>query len=127
MTINIFDYLKALFSKTKLKTDVLEYWNLFILTRMLSQNQKTSKIVAKYSHYLFYLKPDKYYLLLYYLIPKQSPPYLKKVERKKEDVLLEDRIKEVLEWSDKEYRKNKDVVQSIIKDRSYWKGQLGLK
>jgi hypothetical protein len=80
--------------------------------------------------FLYWLKPQYFFYLLYCSIPqKEKPPFLHKVEKEeppKENKLFT-RVKETLRWSDRELKLHSRLLTKVITpNEKYWKKELGI-
>ena len=128
MYMNVFDILRNIYTKKKSVPDI-EDGMLIVINKWLSWDKDNIYALKKILKYLFYIEPLHYYYLLYFNIRKlPRAPFLKKIdEKKKEDCELTKRIQYILNWSSSELEKNRSVLeQTILKEPSYWKQEVGL-
>jgi hypothetical protein len=61
-------------------------------------------------------------------VRNKRAPFLKRVVKQKEKKInkLENKIKDVLGWSNREFNRNRNLLEKII-DKKYWNKELGLK
>jgi hypothetical protein len=100
------------------------------LTKSLSKDIENLDVLRDVVKYLFYVKPEHYFFLLFFYIPKKSyiPKLVKtaKVKDEKPDVLL-DKLQYVLSWSNKELKRNKNILEkTVLQNKKYWKAELGV-
>lgn len=131
MVYNIFNDIKAIYSKNKsiaLKEDRETYQNISIL-KWFSYDEDNLPILKKILHYIFFIEPLHFLLLLYFNIPrKQIPPFLHKIhkEEAKENKLFS-KIKETLQWSDRELKLHTKLLEkTVLINEKYWSKQLGV-
>lgn len=125
---NIFTEIKAIYKKQRINTEEVEFFHNIALTKWLSYDQDNMKALKKVCKYFFYLTPELYLKLLYLSIgKKEQPPFLHKVEKEviKENELY-NKIRDTLQWSDRELRLHSLLLNQIINVK-YWNSQLGVK
>lgn len=122
---NYFELLKTIYTKERLAIAESNS-DCIALTKTLAKDQSNLKELKSIVKYLFLISPESYFYLLYFFIPKKPfvPKSLKieKVEVKESKLL--NRIKEILDWSDREFEFNRNFIK--VKDESYWEKELGI-
>lgn len=123
---NFLDLLKTIYTKQKIcyTNDIGEC---IALSKSLSKNPDNLKGLSKCINYLFYIDPLHYFYLLYFNIP--SKQYIPKsikfdIDEEKENKLY-NKIKYVMNWSDKELKINKRILDKVI-DEKYWNKELAI-
>lgn len=124
-----YDVLKSIYTKDNRQVQAEAYFPLYF-SKILSQDKDNSLALSKILEYCFYIDPQNYYYLLYFFIPKkfQYNVNIKKVkgEEAEEDKLLT-KLKYVLQWSDRDLKLNKKVIdEQILSNREYWESELGI-
>lgn len=126
--MNYLDVLKTIYTKQRLA--VVDDIGLCIsLTRTLAKDQDNLPVIKEISSYLFYIKPVHYFYLLYIMIPKKSYiprlPKYEKVESIDEPIL--NSVKEILQWSDREFLLHRDLLETIfLQDKKFWETELSI-
>jgi len=127
--MNFFDNIKAIYQKNRINIKADMQLNM-TLNKWLSQDKDNADTIKRLIPYLFYIKPQHYFYLLYFSIPKKMRvPFLKKVakDKIKENKLI-DKIKYVLGWSNRELLYNMQNLQDcVLIDSKFWKKELGVK
>lgn len=125
---NFYEAFQTLYTKNKITEPPKDLGLCIALTRSLSKDPKNLPVLAEISKYLYYIKPEHYFQLMYYKIRKLPyVPKFYKTEKKEKVVLnkLEEKVKKIFGWSNKEYNYNKDFIELINKDKKTWKEELG--
>lgn len=129
MNYKPFDYIKAVYSKDKSIRYVNDHWVSIYLNKALAQDADNADALSKIMEYSLYLSPNSYYYLLFLTIPKKTNYYIKPITKPvepEEDELLS-RMKEVLGWSNREYKINKrEFDKVILNNRDYWNEQFAI-
>jgi hypothetical protein len=127
--MTIFDNIRALYLKTKINTEATTQENI-TLSKWLSFDNDNIHNISNILPYLFFIEPQHYYYLLWLNTPlKQKVPYLTKspISEPKVNEIYE-KIKHVLDWSDRELELNISLLsKTIMKNQNYWKKELGIK
>lgn len=129
MTNIFFDLLKSIYNKNKIKLEEFDNSLLIGLSRTLSKDKENLNSIKKIIDYLFWIEPIHYFYLLYFHIPKKFRfSFIKtKKEEKKENKLLNE-IKNILNWSKREFIFNENILEKVIlPNKKYWKEQLGMR
>lgn len=124
---NIFETIKSIYKKTKLDTKEIESFHCIALNKWLSYDEDNTDTLKKAVKYFFYLSTEMYVKLLYLCIAKKSQaPFLHKVEKEKvKENLLYNKIRDTLQWTDRELKLHSKLLEKIIEPK-YWKKQLGV-
>lgn len=133
--ISFFDLLKNVYTKEITDSEELAKsvnTNLLIgVVKWLSYDVTNLPILKKITNYMFYMEPLHFYYLLLLSVPhRYRPPFLRKhaVESPVKQKRLYEKIKYVLDWSERELRLYNKLLDKVIKSKEkYWKGELGLK
>lgn len=123
--MNFFDLIKTFYSKERIDYPVDMSSNI-ACNKWLSLDKQNIAILNKLLPFLFYIEPKHYFYLLFFSIAKGRVPFLKKIEKQKEEKenkLLKE-IQRVLCWSDRELEMAKPFLSDI--DEKHWKMELGL-
>jgi hypothetical protein len=126
--MTIFEVVNSIYKKQPMVVDKLDIGLCIALTNILRLNKNNLLVLKKIVNYLFFIEPKRYLMLLFVSIPQQTPPFIKgikKQEEQKED-LLYTKISYILDWSKKELKLYKPLLDKII-DRKYWCSELGVK
>lgn len=126
---NIFDIINRIYKKEPLIIDKIDLSLCIALTNILRLNKSNLHYLKSIIHYLFYIHPKRYIMLLFIKIPYYKyPPFIKGTGKKKEEKenKLYNKIQYVLDWSNKELKWNKSILDKII-DKDYWKKELAIK
>ena len=126
--MKFFDIIKSLYSKDGRIPEIMDRQMATTLSKWVGYDRFSIDYVKKILPYELYIEPLHYYCLIYLTLPKKSPPFLKKVERAepKEDKLLE-KVRYVLDWSERELRFNRKILDKVLADKKYWKKELAVK
>ena len=103
--MNFFEIIKAIYQKNaKVLEDAKIDYNLIVaLNKWLSYDKDNLEILKENLKYMFYILPPIYFYLLFLTIPrKEKPPFLEKIEKKKEDENKYADIKKYFGWSKRE-------------------------
>lgn len=124
---NFLDLLKTLYFKDKVCYNV-QIGECIALTKTLSKDSENLEAIRKCLPFIFYINPNHYFYLLYFNISKKKYfPKLIKVEKTEDDTdKLDEKIKYVMNWSDREYKFNKKIIDRII-DKEQLKKELAVK
>lgn len=127
--MNIFTILKGIYKKEPLIIEKIDVSLCIALTNILRLDKNNIFHLKKIINYLFYLEPKRYIMLLFVTIPyNKYPPFLKGIEKKKEEKedLLYNKIAYIFDWSKKELTKNKYILDKVI-DKDYFRKELAIK
>jgi hypothetical protein len=127
--MNIFDITNGIYKKEPLIIDKIDVSLCIVLTNILKLNKTNIHSIKKIIHYLFFIEPKRYIMLLFIMIPQNlRPPFIKgvkKIEEVKEDLLYK-RIGYQFDWSNRELELNRKILDKVI-DKDYFKKELGVK
>ena len=124
--MQFFDYIKVLYEKGKVDFEVDNTLN-HTLTKWLSYDKETIQYIKRVCGFFGRVCSKTYFRLLYLNIPKKRVPFLRKEKRLRSDGNeIYNVIKQTLQWSDKEYKLQEDIIKKVI-DVKYWKKELGVK
>jgi hypothetical protein len=127
---NIFDDIKTVYLKTNISTEKRDTYQNIALVRWLAYDEDNLIHLKRILQYIWYLEPKEFFYLVYYNIPKKATvPYLYKIPKEeiKENKLF-DKIKEALQWSDRELKLHSKLLKKILFSKeTYWEQQLGVK
>jgi len=125
--MGLFDVFNDLHQKKKTYQFVTTSNILFYL-RCLSSDKDNLDFINKIviNNYQFYVAPLYIYYLLFFGLPKKSRANIKmfKKEEKTTEELY-DKIKYCLDWSGKELKYHRALLDKLI-DKDYWCQQLGV-
>jgi hypothetical protein len=127
--MKFFDILKSIYKKDIKKVDFDPDFRLNVnLVKYLAYDKGNLKSLEKIADYIIYLEPINFFYLLYFNVRNKRAPFLKRVVKQKEKKInkLENKIKDVLGWSNREFNRNRNLLEKII-DKKYWNKELGLK
>lgn len=127
--MNIFDITNGIYKKEPLVVDKIDTTLCIVLTNLLKLNKNNIHSIKKIIHYLFFIEPKRYLMLLFIMIPQNlHPPFIKGVKKKEEakEDLLYKRIGYQFDWSKRELELNRKILDKVI-DRDYFKKELGIK
>ena len=124
-----YDYIKYhLFQKTKCEAPTEDWINIY-LNKCLSLNQQTIRYVKEVLPFLFWIRPEHYFYLLYFSLPYyDKQPFFARVAKEeiKENKLL-NKLQYVMGWSNRELRNNKQLLNKLIlTNKEYWEKELGV-
>jgi hypothetical protein len=125
--MDLFGLIRTIYEKKGLEEEV-STTDIVLLNRWLSFDRWNIGRVRKVMKYLFFVEPIHYFYLLYFNMPQVGrAPFLKsyKKEKDKEDKVF-NKIAYTLDWSNKEFELNKNILNKVI-DKKYWKKELGVK
>uniref|UniRef100_A0A6M3L1A2 Uncharacterized protein n=1 Tax=viral metagenome TaxID=1070528 RepID=A0A6M3L1A2_9ZZZZ len=126
--MNYYDIIKSLYKKEAITVDKIDLTLCIILTNILKLDTKSLPNLKKIIHYLFFIDPKRYLMLLFIMIPQNKyPPFLKSIKKieKKDDTLFK-KIQYIIDWGDRELEIHKNLLEKVI-DRDFWKKELGVK
>ena len=125
--INFLDLLKTVYSKEKLAV-IDDMSDCIAITKTLAKDTDNLKALREVTKYLFLISPRSYFYLLFCHIPKKAYFKLIKIDKEEEkENKLFNKIKQILQWSDKELLYNKKIIEYItIGKEKEWKANLGL-
>ena len=134
--MNFLETIKCLYHKTPLPTDIAFNSQLSItLNKWLGFDRDNIAKIKILMPYMFYIEPKHYFYLLFlttlksYNIPffrKGFSARMKAIEEKPNKLL--EKIKYVMEWSEKELKYNMSILEkTILNDEKHWKKELGIK
>lgn len=124
---NFFDLLKTLYTKQRI-CYTSDIGQCIALTKCLSKDKDNLSALKKCIPFLFYIEPEHYFYMLFFNIPKKQyvPKMMKlSIEEEKEDKLY-NKIKYILNWSDKELKLNKSILDKTI-NKEIWNKELAIK
>jgi hypothetical protein len=124
---SIFDDIKTIYLKRNISLEKRDTYQNIALVRWLAYDEDNLPYLKKIITYIWYLDANLFYYLLYCNIPKKDTvPYLHKItkEEPKENKLF-DKIKETLQWTDKELKLHLKLLEKIINEE-YWAKELGI-
>lgn len=130
---NFFDYLKAIYLKDKnLCPQEVDIQLNMTLSKWITFDTSNLNYVKSILPYMFYIQPKNYFILLYTSVSKKDTvPFLKKpegIKTEEKESELHNRLKKLLQWSDREFELNKSILEkTILKDEKYWETELGIK
>ena len=124
---DFYGLLNTLYKKDKANvTD--DVGTLIGLTRTLSKDPDNALALKKAVPFMFYLEPLNYYYLLYSLIPKKAyiPKLIKTEKSEEKDNEIFNTVKRVFNWSERELRFSKSILEKVMTDKEYWEKEFGL-
>lgn len=124
---NPFEIIKKIYLKEELGDINVDISLCLTVSKYLSYDVDNLPFLKKIVPYIFNINANTYIYLLWLSIPKKSKvPYLKKIDKieEKKDKLYEE-IKEVLDWSTRELKMNKSILDKVIlPKKKYWMQKL---
>jgi|WetSurSiteA1Bulk_404760.scaffolds.fasta_scaffold50351_3 hypothetical protein len=127
--MNYFKLIDSIYTKRKCEEICNEDWINIQINKCISRDAKNCSIVRSIIDYLFFIEPLHYFYLLFFNIQLAGKaPYFAKIEKQeiKEDK-LENKIKYILNWSQRELNKNRIMFNKLIQsNQKYWKEELGI-
>lgn len=129
--MNLFyDTLKTIYIKEKLVdlTTIYDNGLAIGITRVLGKDKDNLPALMQVIDSLFFISPSHYLCLLYFLIPKKSfvPKTFKLLTEDEKDDIINDKVKQLLDLSNAEMIKIKEILKAQLTDRKYWKERLGV-
>ena len=126
--MTLFEIIRVIYSKKKLDIDSDTTTNM-TLSKWLSFDRDNLECISKVLLFLFWVKPQHYIYLLWFNIPKKfNVPFLKKPsqENNEEENELFNKIKDVFNWSQREFFLYKPLLNKVIlPNQEYWQEKLG--
>jgi len=127
--MNIFDYLRSIYKKTKIDFNG-NLGDSIVISRYLSYDENNLKELKPLLKYLFYIDPIHYYYLLFFNISKKYMPYIrpfKKQKGRKEDMIM-NKLKEYFKWRERDMEVNNIILKDLVKkERKKLKIFFGIK
>ncbi len=123
---NIFEIINKIYKKEPLIIDKIDLSLCIALTNILRLNKNNLHYLKSIIHYLFYINPKRYIMLLFITIPHYThPPFIKGTGKKieKKENKLYNKIACLFDWSKSELNYNKNLLDKVI-DENYWKKEL---
>lgn len=125
----MFDLLNSIYRKKTIDKHTNVGYNL-TLNKLLASNPADALIVKDLLQYMFFVSPQHYFYLLYFCIPyRYNYPRVKMPKKTVvDDSELIAKICTVLNWSDRDVRLNRSIIDKVILSNfDYWKVELGVK
>lgn len=114
--MNFFDNIKVLYQKGQIiNENEIDLGMCIALNKWLSFDRNNLVILRKLIPYLYFIEPNHYFYCLYWAIPKNKVPFLKKYDKnERKDCKLLNKIKYVMGWSKNEFDRNSSILNRIV-------------